>query len=134
MRGQSAISKPREKVHQQPHTEGQSSGVEDWEDRGRVEGVGAGTFGCPFVSRDVLKKAKAEGVSRDVSSRPPDVSVAEANAKVARLEGSLAVLGLDDVEERRCLRGGIIEGAGSHDRWRPWGSGWTSARSIANGQ
>ena len=53
---------------------------------------------------ELLKKAKVEEVSApNVSSRPPDVSVAEAHAKMARLEGSLAALGPDDVEERRVL-------------------------------
>ena len=61
---------------------------------------------------DVLKKAR---VSRDVSSRPPDVSVAEANAKVVRLEGSLAVLGPDARRRTASSRGGIVEGPGSRD-------------------
>ena len=54
---------------------------------------------------EALKKAKTESFSesRDTSSRPPEVSVAEANAKIVRLEGSLAALGPDDVAERRVL-------------------------------
>ena len=103
MRGQSAISKPREKVPKQSTPKGNP--VES--KIGRIEAalkvLGQEHSDARSCLKDVLKKAKAEGVSRDVSSRPPDVSVAEANAKVARLEGSLAVLGPDDVEERRVL-------------------------------
>ena len=98
MRGQSSISKLREKI---PTPKGNP--VES--KIGRIEAalkvLGQEHSDARSCLENVLKKAKAEGVSRDVSSRPPDVSVAEANAKVARLEGSLAVLGPDDVEERR---------------------------------
>ena len=45
----------------------------------------------------------ARNSAPNVSRHPPDVSVAEAHAKMARLEGSLAVLGPDDAEERRVL-------------------------------
>ena len=89
MRGQSAISKPREKVPKQSTPKGNP--VES--KIGRIEAalkvLGQEHSDARSCFEDVL------GVSRDVSSRPPDVSVAEANAKVARLEGSLAVLGPD---------------------------------------
>ena len=54
---------------------------------------------------EALKKAKTEAPSgsRDTTSHPPEVSVAEANAKVARLECSLSALGPDDAAERRVL-------------------------------
>ena len=50
-------------------------------------------------------KAKTEGSteSRDTTSRPPEASLAEANAKMVRLQGSLAGLGPDDIAERRVL-------------------------------
>ena len=40
---------------------------------------------------------------RDTISLPSEASLAEANTKIARLEGSLAVLGPDDIAERRVL-------------------------------
>ena len=96
-RFQCVVSQPSQSLGRKPPSSPHrraSSGVEDWEDRGRVEGFGAGTFGCTLVSRGCFE----EGLKRCV--QPP---IAEANAKVARLEGSLAVLGPDDVEERRVL-------------------------------
>ena len=103
MRSQGAISKPREEAPKQPTPKGNP--VES--KIGRIEAalkvLGQEHSDARSCLEDVLKKAKAEGVSRDVSSRPPDVSVAEANAKVVRLEGSLAALGPHDVEERRVL-------------------------------
>ena len=103
MRSQPANSKPREKAPKQPTPKGHP--VES--KIGRIEAalkvLGQEHSDARSCLEDVLKKAKAEEVSRDVSSRPPDVSVAEANAKVVRLEGSLAALGPHDVEERRVL-------------------------------
>ena len=60
---------------------------------------------------EALKKAKTElPVSRDTTtSRPPEASLAEANAKIARLEGSLAALGRDDIAERRVLEDALAK-------------------------
>ena len=60
---------------------------------------------------DALKKAKTEGSgeTREFSSRPSEVSLAEASAKVARLTGSLAALGPDDLEERRALEDALLK-------------------------
>ena len=59
---------------------------------------------------EVLKKAKTEGSeSRNASSRPPEASVAEANAKIVRLQSSLAALGPDDVAERRVLEDALAK-------------------------
>ena len=61
--------------------------------------------------KEALKNAKTEGFleSRDTSSSPPEVSLAEANAKTVRVEGSLAVLGPDDVAERRVLEDALAK-------------------------
>ena len=60
---------------------------------------------------EALKKAKTEGSaeSRDTTSRPPEASLAEANAKISRLEGSLAALGPDDIAERRVLEDALAK-------------------------
>ena len=60
---------------------------------------------------EALKKAKTEvPESRDTTtSRPPEASLAEANAKIARLEGSLAALGRDDIAERRVLEDALAK-------------------------
>ena len=60
---------------------------------------------------EVLKKAKTEGSteSRDATSRPPEASLAEANAKMVRLQGSLTALGPDDVAERRVLEDALAK-------------------------
>ena len=47
--------------------------------------------------------------SRDTTSRPPEASLAEANAKIARLESSLAALGPDDIAERRVLEDALAK-------------------------
>ena len=60
---------------------------------------------------EVLKKAKTEGSteSRDTTTRPPEASLAEANAKMARLQGSLAAVGSDDIAERRVLEDALAK-------------------------
>ena len=60
---------------------------------------------------EVLKKAKTEGSteSRDTTSRPPEASLAEANSKMVRLQGSLAALGPDDIAERRVLEDALAK-------------------------
>ena len=45
---------------------------------------------------------------RDTTSRPPEVSLAEANAKMVRVEG-LAPLGPDDIAERRVLEDALAK-------------------------
>ena len=85
--------------------------VEDHEARDCVEGVGAGTVEARTCLEEVLKKAKTEGSteSRDATSRPPEASLAEANAKMVLLQGSLAALGPDDVAERRVLEDALAK-------------------------
>ena len=101
MRSQPSISKPREKAPKQPTPKGHPTESKIGRIEAALKVLGQQHSDARPCLEDVLKKAKAEGVSRDVSSRPPDVSVAEANAKVVRLEGSLAALRPHDVEERR---------------------------------
>ena len=59
---------------------------------------------------EALKKARTQvPESRDTTSRPPEASLAEANAKIVRLEGSLAALGPDDIAERRVLEDALAK-------------------------
>ena len=104
-RSQSAVSKPQEKVSKQLGVKGKPEELNFGRIEATLKVLGQEHSDDRSCLEEVLKKAKMEVVSesRNVSSRPPDVSVAVANAKVAPLEGSLAALGPDDVEERQVL-------------------------------
>ena len=100
--------------------------VEDHEVRGCIEGVGARAIGSPCFLEEALKRRR---VFRTPAAAHQKWSIADANAKIVRFEGSLAVLGPDDVAEWR------------RTRWRrsahelqslQWGNVWANARSIAS--
>ena len=99
---------------QAAHSEGQSVELKIGRIEAALKVLGQEHSDARSCLEDVLKKAKAEGVSREVSSRPPDVSVAEANAG-----GSFGgMFGSSGPRRRRrtaSLRGGIVEGPGSRD-------------------
>ena len=79
--------------------------IEDQEARVCVECLGTGTVGSPYVFGVSPQEGQDGGINRvrHHQSTTREASLAEVNAKMVRLQGSLAALGPDDISERRVL-------------------------------
>ena len=103
-RSQSATSKPPAQVQRQSTLKANPAQTKIGRIEAALKVLGQDQSDARTCLEDALRKAKTESAeSRGSANRPPDASVAEANAKVVRLEASLAALGPNDVKERRVL-------------------------------